>query len=172
MKIWLMALALVTGTISTATKVEAFASDDLAVTAQTKRYSPGYYSNTTARFLVTYRDLEVPKDAQVFLRYGFGASQADKTLHWQFSNEIPMMYQLEGATYQIKVEQIMQARSGHMILNALEFVLRVQLPNGESYFIKGSDSPMGYFRSYLDVSGADFEWSAPQSLGLEVVHAN
>jgi hypothetical protein len=169
MKIWLMALALVTGTISTATKVEA---SDLHVSAQTKRYSPGYYSNTTARFLITYRDTALPTGALVFLRYGFGAAQNGKTLHWQFTNETPMSYFIEDNTYHVKIEQIMQARSGYMVLNAIEFVLRVQLPNGETYFIKGSESPMGYFRSYLDVSSADFEWSALQSLGAEVVHAN
>lgn len=172
MKIWLIALVLVTGTISAATKAEASLGEKLDVVAQTIRYSPGYYSNTTARFLITYRDLTLPENAQVFLRYGFGATQSDKILHWQFASEKLMAYQPEGALYQIKMDQIMQARSGHMVLNALEFVLRVQLPNGESYFIKGSDSPMGYFRSYLDVSDADFEWSAPQTLGLEVVHAN
>ena len=165
----LMGLFIVGLSVTSASVSAQENSPEPTVYGRAIRYSPGYYSNTTAEFVVKFRWEDLPENTKVYLHYGFGGlAAADKPIKWQFPAEVLMNQQGKGL-YSTVVSQIMHARTGSMRLDSLDFVFRVEFGSGVSIYIKGTDSPQGFYRTAIDLGDVGFEWTALTPLPLQAI---
>lgn len=127
---------------------EALASD-VGVDVGLYRSSCGYYSATTGVFSVRYQNEDLPPDARVSLHYGFEFNGQDRATDWQDIADASMTRERGAWTLSLE-KQIHYRSSWRPVSNAIDFVFRIEYPNGFVAYDKGGDSALGFYRVAWD----------------------
>lgn len=119
-------------------------------------FPSGYYSARVATFELTYENLDLPWGSRVELVHGWSGhdtvigSQGPELieLSWDQKKESPLSA-VSPYRWGIAFSQTLGERSHPRWYDELDFVLRVQLPDGRILIEKGGDSAMGHYRASL-----------------------
>lgn len=154
---------------------QAFAKGSYPVQAEQRVYvnSCGYYSSVLADHRLTYRNDTLPWGTSVDLVYGYGGKSSNQPFHWEFGGEMAVPA-VSPFVWSVDLSHVVQARSSPIFIDSLKFVLRVELPNGDVFYEKGSNSELGYYRARIGEGhcvGGEMNGLPPlQSVELEAVH--
>lgn len=133
--------------------------ESVSVQGSFARHSCGYYSSTTGDVLVSYSP-EVPlkPGTRVFIHYGweFPSSARSRSV---WSEIVDAQMEPSGSdgsdvtTWETLISQTLHYRSSsHSPIDALDFVFRIEHPNGAVTWEKGLNTEWGYFRVSWDAS--------------------
>lgn len=128
--------------------------NSLTVQGRLLHHDCGYWNSSTADLKFLYEDRNIPTDSRVELLFGNSEridSQA-QILKWQNITTLPMR-KLDGETmWAIPLEDVFVAKRSYPSVPAMQFVLKVTIPGNNTFYVKGSNAPMGYFEISLDFS--------------------
>ena len=132
--------------VSFITSFQAPVAQSSEVLAQAKNYlsSCFYYTQTISELKLAYINQELPWGVKVFLVAGFEDSQG---YQWKttFTRELPAT----GAyTWETHLEWSSYSRGQPFFVGALNFVYKIELPDGKVVWDNGTLQPssMGYYR--------------------------
>jgi hypothetical protein len=135
-------------------------ANDVWVDGRVYFSSPDYYTSTLGDFAVSFRE-RLPFGSTVRVHYGFGGHttvyesygprQVDVT--WEDIDEADARA-VSPYTWTAKLHHTLAERGAPYFYDSLQFVISVTLPGGEEYYVKGSDSRLGYFQAALPTAAS------------------
>ena len=119
---------------------------NLSTLVRTYTHSCGYYTNTTADFRITYKNLEIPWGTRITLIYGF-SNLSDKgyEVDWQYRKEQEMSA-IDAYTWSTELSETIHTRSSAPGYDHLVFILKVIFPDGSVFYEQGSQRPWSYYQ--------------------------
>lgn len=126
----------------------AAAQEEVAVLGRGYTDACGYYHRTEADFEILHRNPALPWGTRVFVIYGFGTDDGD----W-LDREEAEAKSVGPALWGAKISKTLHFRSRTDRVESMQFVLRVRLPGGEEYYIKGSESLLGFMEARFKFVG-------------------
>jgi hypothetical protein len=124
-----------------------------------------YFSTTIGRFRLSYENRELPWGSRVDLIYGFeereNTPRARVTREWQERVEISVPATAP-STWSTDVSRVIESRGSAVSYKALQFVWKITLPSGTTFYDRGNDAPMGFYSAPfadlpLTCSGAAYQ---------------
>jgi hypothetical protein len=117
--------------------------------------SCGYYSHSAADFSFNYRDISLPWGSRVSIIYGFGGYHSSPGpnsggyspgFEWADRNEVEATA-IAPYTWGVAISKTLHERSSDRFLDAIQFIVRIRLPDGREVVEHGNDSPGGFLTS-------------------------
>lgn len=106
--------------------------------------SCGNVSNFSADIKASLLDHSLPEDAEVKLIFGMG--NAEESTDWQIFGEVRSI-KTGPETREAETSVVLAERGKPWRFDTLQFVWKITLSSGEIYYIKGNQSPMGFYEA-------------------------
>lgn len=131
-------------------------------------YSCGYYSSSHSSLRVNYSNPNVPQAARVKLISGWGGYKAlgggaKEFFSWRNRTERQMIG-VESSSWAVEFSEQLHSRSSADFKDTLQFVFEINLPNGHTYYDKGSETTWGYYQSTLPFVSSSSQCLKPGEL--------
>jgi hypothetical protein len=126
------------------TSTSALAADQW-VKARTVLNTCGYFSTSQAEITFSYRNNDLPWGTSVYLIYGWGGTSGTTPFDWSpqpTTVEAPATAPYHWGT---TVVGVIRARSSMPQYTNINYVWKVVLPDGHTFYEKGNDSIYGYY---------------------------
>jgi len=122
---------------------------DLAVLGRGYTDACGYYQRTEGDFEILHRNPALPWGTKVFVIYGFGSGDSD----WLDRSEVEAKA-VGPYLWSAKLSKTLHFRSSSDRLDSLQLVLKIRHPSGEEFYLKGSESILGFMEAKFNFVGA------------------
>jgi hypothetical protein len=123
----------------------------------------------TGHFEVLYSNTALPPNSRVTLHLGWEVKQPDgSAVDWQQIGEV-LMDVIGFGTWNAPVERDLESDKGETLANAMNFVFKIQYPDGGVGFDKGNSSRLGFYRAgwkTFDKTCSDSAASWPLNLSV------
>lgn len=131
-------------------------SPEIQLKGAVRTNSCGYYSSTVGNFSFAYGNDDLPWGTKVVLHYGYQVhtfrGNQSVTLTWQDQKKIEMGSVSDFVWGAYIKESIHYRGKPSVAPDAINFAFEVILPNGESFWEKGTDAYPGHYTGFWHYS--------------------
>jgi hypothetical protein len=121
-------------------------AQETTLTVRTFTNSCGYFTNFSADIKVTLHYESLPEDAEVKLIYGLGNTEGK--IDWKLISEAKAK-KIARDLREVETSVVLAQRGSPNNFNSLQFVWQVKHSNGNTLYIKGNQTLMGFYEANL-----------------------